>query len=451
MNIILIKKLNFLKILLVAAMFLLTFQSVNAQDLDRIGRGQMKDMLNTIKSQIKKNYYDENFHGIDIEARFDKAEKRLDEVKSIAQAYAVIAQVLIDFDDSHLFFSPPETNLRVEYGLRMSMVGDKTFITGVKPKSDAEEKGVKVGDQILMFENFQPNRNDLWKMRYFYYRLSPRSSLHLKVLHPNSSEPEDITFNAKIIRSKSTINLWDTQDINDLIRESDDAQTRPKHFFQQVGNTTVWKMETFSFDPNQVNQIMQNTVKKGNNLILDLRGNGGGYVKTLEELAGYFVEKDTKIADRKGRDAKKKENEPSIAKSKGSDVFPGKLIVLIDNDSGSASEIFARFIQLEKRGIVLGDTSAGAVMQSIQYEGKYGAGINKLVFFYTSITNADVIMSDGKSLEHAGVTPNEKILVAGEDLASRRDPVLARALELLGNSVSAEQAGKFFKDHTWDN
>src|SRR5688500_4252126 len=88
---------------------LLLVPSVSSQAFDRIERGRMKEMLNNIKNAVKKNYYDPAYHGIDIEARFEKADKRLDEVTSTGQAFGVIAQVLIDFNDSHLFFMPPAT------------------------------------------------------------------------------------------------------------------------------------------------------------------------------------------------------------------------------------------------------------------------------------------------------------------------------------------------------
>lgn len=159
---------------------------------------------------------------------------------------------------------------------------------------------------------------------------------------------------------------------------------------------------------------------------------------TLEKLAGYFFNEDKKIADLKGR----KPMDPQTAKTQGDKVFKGKVVVLVDAASASAAEIFARLMQIEKRGVVLGDVSSGAVMQS-RGQG-FDAGSATVISYGMNLTNADVIMSDGKSIEHVGVTPDELILPTGEDLAAGRDPVLARALQIAGVNIDAAAAGKIF-------
>ena len=99
-------------------------------------------------------------------------------------------------------------------------------------------------------------------------------------------------------------------------------------------------------------------------------------------------------------------------------------------------------MQLEKRATVLGDKTAGAVMEAKRYS--YQLGLDTVVFYGASITDADIVMTDGKSLEHSGITPDEVILPTAADLAAERDPVLARAAELCGATLSAEAAGALF-------
>jgi len=122
--------------------------------------------------------------------------------------------------------------------------------------------------------------------------------------------------------------------------------------------------------------------------------------------------------------------------------YTGKLIVLIDSDSASASEIFSRVVQIEKRGIVIGDRSAGAVMEALHYP--HELGIDTVIPYGVSVTIADLIMTDGKSLERTGVVPDEVLLPSPADMRDKRDPVMARAAALAGVQLTAEKAGLLF-------
>ncbi len=77
-------------------------------------------------------------------------------------------------------------------------------------------------------------------------------------------------------------------------------------------------------------------------------------------------------------------------------------------------------------------------------------GVESIVPYGMNMTNADVIMTDGKSLEHLGVTPQLEILLTGADITAQRDTVLANTFQLCGETVTPEQAGKFFP-YKWED
>lgn len=410
--------------------------STAGQSLTSYDREAGRQMLKMIRLDIEKHYYDPSFHGIDLKERFGQADERIKNAKSNGEIFGIIAQALLDFDDSHLFFIPPARVAKVEYGWQMQAIGDKCYVIAVKPGSDAEAKGLKRGDLVLSIDGFTPTREVMWKISYYYYTLRPKPGMRLVVQSPEGA-PRQVDVLAKIQQGKKQLDLtsWAGDWKNLEIEAENEARLNRDRFYEK-DNVIIWKMPGFDiYDENELANIM-GRVKKHQALILDLRGNGGGLVVMLKRLIGYFFEQDIKVSEMKYR----KEVKTEIAKGNGG--FKGKLIVLIDSGSASASEIFSRVIQLEKRGIVVGDRSAGGVMQSIQHG--HEVGLETVSFYGASITNADVIMKDGKSLEHVGVAPDELLLPTAADLAANRDPVLARAAELVGLKLDPEAAGKLF-------
>jgi C-terminal peptidase prc len=399
----------------------------------KLNRERGLNMLDDIKEALKDHYYDKTFHGINLDERIKTAKERIKTLDSNARIFRTIAQVLFEFKDSHTRFIPPSRANRVEYGFSLQMIGNNCYVVDVKKGSDAEKKGLNIGDQVIAVENYFATRDTLWIIQYLIYTLDPMTQVTLHIANPDKTEREikiDATFKsikerekeAEAKRKEKKENPYKCQEIN--------------------ADTIACKLRTFSVEKKYIDKMMSE-VGNHKNMILDLRGNGGGYVDIEEYLTGYFFDKDIKIADFITRDKKKER----IAKTRKEKSYKGGLIVLIDSTSASASEVFSRVIQLEKRGTIIGDVSAGAVMTSIFLTMANQRGVESFgtySFFGMSVTVADLIMSDGKRLENFGVIPDKAIGPTASALRQQKDPVLSVAAENFGAKLTPEDAGKYY-------
>jgi C-terminal processing protease CtpA/Prc len=395
-------------------------------------------MLSVIKSDIKKNYYDAAFHGVDLEARFKQSDEKLKQAASLNEVLGIIAATVMDLNDSHTYFVPPRRATRVEHGWQMQIIGDKCYVVAVQPGSDAAARGLKPGDRVISVDGFVVTRNNLPSLQYILYLLSPRTAMKI-VVEPPQGERRELTVEAKVHEGKTVIDLQTgmASDRYDLIREAQTLARLFRHRYYEFDKVMVWKMPQFDLSDPEVDQLMDKA-RKREALVLDLRGNGGGNESTMLRMLGNVFDHDVTVGELKRRS----ETKPIVARTRGKAAFGGKLIVLIDGASGSAAEIFASVIQTEKRGTIIGDRSSGQVMRSKSYEHQLGQ--NLLVYYETSVTDADVITAGGKSLERVGVSPDERLLPTAGDLAGERDPVLARATALAGMQLTPEKAGTLF-------
>jgi carboxyl-terminal processing protease len=401
-------------------------------------RGRAQDMLKVVAGDVRKHYYDPKYHGLDWEAKVAETKEKINQAAGWNVAMSNIAGALDALNDSHTFFLPPSHVGRTSYGFQYQIIGDRSFIIRVRPGSDAEGKGVKPGDELLGLNNFGVNRNTLWRLQYAFNILRPQPNMTL-ILQDPAGNQRKVDAAAKIRARKKVLDVsgGNDSDFWDWVREAQgEAHLQRARYLELSDALMILKLPEFDFSVDAIESMLAKA-KKHQFLIVDLRGNLGGSVETLRALVGGMFDKEVKIADQVSR----KETKPMVSKSMGN-KFAGKLVVLVDSDSASASELFARVMQLEKRGTVIGDRTAGAVMEAKDYSEQMGS--DTILLYGVSITESDLIMKDGKSLEHVGVMPDEIALPSAQDLAAGRDPVLAHAAELAGVKMSAEEAGKMF-------
>ncbi len=350
------------------------------QEMSGFDRQRDRLMLRAVERDVQKYYYDTTFHGLDLATLFDSADARIAAASSNSEAFLNIAATLSVLRDSHTFFVR-------------------------------------------------------WNLEYVYYALAPRAAVRLTLQSPGDTV-RSVVVQAKVTPHPRIMDLTQGDDIWQIVRQQQDVEHALRSRFWEFGSDVlVWKLPEFSAGDREIDQSVRRA-QKFKALVIDLRGNAGGLESTLLRLAGGLVGADTfGVRRERGK------IEPLRTRT-GDPQFTGTVVAVVDAQSASAAELLAYLLQLRKRGTVVGDRTAGAVMESRGHQHRVGVDI--VVFYYTSVTVADLVFADGTRLEGRGVVPDEIVLPSGADLAGLRDPALARAITLAGHAVTPEAAGRLF-------
>jgi carboxyl-terminal processing protease len=159
-------------------------------------------------------------------------------------------------------------------------------------------------------------------------------------------------------------------------------------------------------------------------LILDLRGNGGGYLATSIEVASEFIPEGVILTERFG------DGTEQVYRARSGGVATDiPLVVLIDGGSASASEIVAGAIQDLERGQLVGTTSfgKGSVQNWIPLDNSQGAVRVTVARWYTP---------SGRLISKEGLTPDVIVEITPEQLQQGLDPQLEKAIQMLAGSAS---------------
>ncbi|MFH1843699.1 MAG: S41 family peptidase [bacterium] len=151
-------------------------------------------------------------------------------------------------------------------------------------------------------------------------------------------------------------------------------------------------------------------------VIVDLRGNGGGIGAIAMGIAGWFIaEKGHRLGTMTTRDS-----ELHFSVNSRPQTFSGPLAVLVDDLSASTSEIFAGGLQDLQRARIFGTVTAGAALPSMVEKLPNGDGFQFAVANYVS--------EGGRTLEGAGIVPDEVVIPTRQALGDLGDPILTAAV-----------------------
>jgi C-terminal peptidase (prc) len=255
-----------------------------------------------------------------------------------------IVEVLRNLDPHSVYISKAEVEKMNEplqgnfegVGISFNVFRDTLMVVTTVPGGPSEKVGIRAGDRIIQVDakvitNIGLKNTDVYDL----LRGKKGTKVELKV--KRKGEPNVLEFT--VIRDKIPINSLDA---SYMLNES----------------TGYIKLNKFSATTTTEFIDAVKALKANNklgNLVLDLRGNGGGYLNAAVELADQFLSAYKLVVYTSGLHSDKKEYSSTAL----GELEQGKLVVLIDENSASASEIVAGAIQDWDRGVLIGRRSFG--------------------------------------------------------------------------------------------
>lgn len=406
-----------------ASAFLLLFISgfANVAMADNLSteHGQMKMILNVISKELAKNFYDPKIKGLDWSALTDQARQKIENAQSVNEMMRAIFVLVEKVGDSHTKFLPPDRNIRYRFGFNAKPIGDEIRVFEVKEKGAAEAAGIKVGDRILAVDRFRADRAIYDVMMWDFMVIRNAPVLELK-LQTDDEPPRIVQLEAKKKMEAVVLDAAHMSgDIWDHIVEQEQELWHYRAFNDGIGYAQIREFD-YEAEDFFVRLIEKANAKQA--LILDLRSNHGGAEQTLKNFAGNFEDEEVLMATSKGR-----KDEAVMIKPRRPH-FHMPMYFLIDSETGSAAEMFAKHFQWRKKAVIIGDRSSGRVTRSLYY-GEH-IGTDRMVSFGVQVGVGRVVLPDGTELEKNGVTPDVPCLPTGKEMREERDVCLLKAVAL---------------------
>ena len=325
-------------------------------------------------------------------------------VDSKAMLYGAITGMVAALDDPYTSFLPPQENKEAEDSLNGTYEGigaelgfkeEQIVVVSPFDGSPAKEAGVRPGDIILKIDDESTLGLDL-TAAVKKIRGAAGTTVKLTLLRNGDKEP----FTIVIKRGQISVDSVTWEDKGDGI-----AYIRVSRFGEDTNKLWEEKVKEINVQMVSLNAI-----------VLDLRGNPGGYLDSSIYLAGEFFRNKPVIYE---EDSTGKQTERGTARVGSFNGVP--VVVLIDGGSASASEILAGALKDNVSAVLVGEKSfgKGTIQDVVSFPD--GSGVH--------ITIAKWLTPNKVWVHKKGIDPDKVVKISDDDIKNEKDPQLDKALD----------------------
>lgn len=395
------RRLPFLIFLLLAAAFTAAAQT-RPQNTPELRKKTFEKAWKT----VDKNFYDPKFNGVDWKAVKKQYEPLVAAAKSDAEFYDLMKRMLRELKVSHMDLIVPSEANRMRTapsftGLGIREIGGNLVITSVLANSSAAEAGLKPGFVISRI-----NGDPVATFADVQSRLPgpPYSKMKLGYLDAND-EAREVDLERRPISedNKSRLGSLTLYGIFESKRlDGNLGYIYFSNFIPFIGDRIKTAVES-----------MLGT----DGIIIDLRGNSGGDDLVGLKMAGLFFEKSTQLMFSRTRHG---DDEFEYFAHAGKTPYKGKIAILVDEFSKSASEQFAAGMQESGRAVIVGNKTPGEDLDGDLAEMPDGS----LLLYAVGQPRTP----KGRIIEGNGVIPNIEVSRTRSELLVGRDAQLEAAI-----------------------
>ncbi len=359
-------------------------------------------LFEEVWQRIADHYLYPDFRGLNWQAVYDEFAERIVAVPDDRAFYALMEEMVGRLNDQHSRFLPPSaaqredvrsSGIEAQVGIGVLAVPGKdgAWIQHVFPNGPADEAGLQARDRIVAVDGaFVSSANMIHGIA--------GSRVRLTIVRPGA-ETLNVVLTRRPVEGRIT-----------------PVARRLEGDIGYLAVSTLWVQDM----PEQVREALLNVMAEGDlrGLILDLRGNPGGWQPVLVGILGHFVQGDVGNFFNQ-RDA----NPLTIAPNGGPYFYDLPVAVLIDHNTASYAEVLAGILQREAGATVIGLPSAGNTETIYAYELSGGARL--------WVAQEGFRLQDGSSLEEIGVQPDILVNVDWTRFSEAQDPITLRALHMV--------------------